>query len=115
MMKVPSIVRLPKPKTFNFEPRYYDPVKEDVANRTARIKQEMSQTHQEFARSNISGSFARRERENRNVSLLQLVIIVTLFGVTFGYIYYGNVVFYLLWAVVPVYLFFRLKKFIKRT
>jgi len=114
-MKVPSIVRLPRPKKFNFEPRYYDPVKEDVANRTARVKQEMSQTHNELGRINISGSFARRERENRDISLLQLVIIVLLFGLTFGYIYYGNTVFYLLWAVVPVYLFFRLKKFIKRS
>ena len=114
-MKVPSIVRLPKPKKFNFEPRYYDPVKEDIAIRTARIKQEMSQTHQEFVRSNISGSFARRERENRDISLLQLVLVVFLFGLTFGYIYFGNAVFYLLWAVVPVYLFFRLRKFTRRT
>lgn len=114
-MKVPSIVRLPKPKKFNFEPRYYDPVKEDIANRTARVKQEMSQTHYEHGRIKISGSFARRERENKNINLLQLVIFVLLFGFFFGYIYYGNVVFYLLWASVPVYLFFRLKKYIRRT
>jgi len=114
-MKVPSIVRLPKTKKFNFEPRYYDPVKEDISNRTARIEQEMSQMPHEFDRSNISGSFARRERENSNVSLLQLIIVVCLFGLTFGFIYYGNAVFYLLWAVVPVYLFFRLKKSGRRT
>ncbi len=114
-MKVPSIVRLPKPQRFSFEPRYYDPVKEDINNRTARIKQEMSQMPNGFDRSNISGSFARRERENRHVNLLQLIIVVCLFGLTFGFIYYGNVVFYLLWAVVPVYLFYRLKKFGKRS
>jgi hypothetical protein len=114
-MKVPSIVRLPRHKKFNFEPRYYDPVKEDIANRTARLKQEMSQTHNELSRINMSGYFARRERENRNISLLQLTMIVLLFGLTFGYIYYGSIVFYALWAVVPVYLYFRLKKFIRRS
>lgn len=114
-MKVPSIVRLPKSKKFKFEPRYYDPVKEDVTNRTARIEQEMSQTHHAIGQSGIPGAFARRERENRNISMLQLVIIVCLFGLTFGFIYYGNAVFYLLWAVVPVYLFFRLKKYIRRS
>jgi hypothetical protein len=114
-MKVPSLIRLPKPKNFSFEPRYYDPVKEDIHNRTALIKQEMSQTPHLMGRSNISGSFARREQANRNINLLQLVIVVCLFGLTFGFIYYGDAVFYLLWAIVPVYLFFRFKKFRRRT
>ena len=115
MMKVPSLIRIPKHQKFKFEPRYYDPVKEDINNRTALIKQEMSQTPTVFGRSNIAGSFARREREDRNVSLLQLIIVVCLIGLTFGFFYYGNAVFYLLWAIVPVYLFFRFKNFRRRT
>ena len=115
MMKVPSLVRLPKPKNFSFEPRYYDPVKEDINNRTALIKQEMSQTQQEYFRSNISGSFARRERENRSANLLQLIIVVCFMGLIVGFFYFGNTIFYLLWALVPVYLYFRFKKFSRRT
>ena len=36
-MKFPSLSRIPKNKRFNFEPRYYDPIKEDIQNRTERI------------------------------------------------------------------------------
>ncbi len=114
-MKVPSLVRLPRPKNFSFEPRYYDPVKEDINNRTALIKQEMSQTPRMMGRSNIAGSFARRERENKQANVLQLVIVVCLVGLTIGFFYYGNAVFYLLWAIVPVYLYFRFKNFRRRT
>ena len=63
-MKLPSLVRVPKYKRFNFEPRHYDPVKEEIKNRTERIKSELKSSTDgkidEFAvRQRISEAFVR--------------------------------------------------------
>lgn len=117
-MKFPTLTRLPNYKRFNFEPRYYDPVKEDIEIRTSRIKQEISQLADDRTninhRSNISGAFARKTSHTANANILQLVImifLITLFG---GYLLYGNDIFYIFLLIVPVYFYFRLKKFSKR-
>jgi hypothetical protein len=41
MMGVPRFIKLPKHKTFNYSPRYWDPEKEEREERIRRIKQEM--------------------------------------------------------------------------
>ena len=41
-MKLPSFVRLPGHKKFNITPRYYDPIKEEIVERTEMIRREMS-------------------------------------------------------------------------
>lgn len=115
-MKFPSLTRLPNHKRFNYEPRYYDPVKEDIEVRTSRIKQEVSQLAEDHThlRSNIAGSFSKRANHTKNANILQLVIIIfltTLFG---GYLLYGNYIFYIFLLIVPVYFYFRLKRFSKR-
>ncbi len=114
-MKIPSIIRIPQHKKFNFEPRYYDPVKEDINNRTALIEQEMRQTTHSFQRSNISGSFARRAKQTRDTNFLQFFIVVALMALFSGYLYLGNAVFYVFWLFVPIYLYYRFKKYLKRS
>ena len=101
-MKFPSILRVPRHRRFNIQPRYYDPIKEDIENRTARIKREMELrnsdeegTGESTYQSRISGSFSRNAQygESRS-SRLRFIILVALVGVTVGYIFLGNLALY---------------------
>jgi hypothetical protein len=40
-MKFPSIFRTATPMRFEIKPRYYDPIKEEIEERTSRIRQEL--------------------------------------------------------------------------
>ena len=116
-MKIPSLTRLPNHQRFRFEPRYYDPVKEDIAERTSRIEQEIRQvsSHESTGRRSLNGAFARRTHQARSASVLQFVIMVVLFAIIFGYIYFGNAALYVLILIAPVYFLIRLRKFSRRT
>ena len=112
-MKIPSLTRLPNHRRFSFEPRYYDPIKEDIEERTSRIEQEIRQLDTESSSRRISfeGAFTRRATQARNASVLQLAIVVLLFILIFGYIYYGNAILYIGLLAIPIYIFFRLRRF----
>lgn len=109
-MKFPSLFRTPKPQRFHVTPRYYDPVKEDIELRTSRIKGEISRENKSDYRSNIVGAFTRKSQERQKTSLIQLGLITVFLTISFGYLYYGNDVFYLFLIFIPFYLYFRLKK-----
>lgn len=114
-MKLPSLVRLPKYKRFNLEPRYYDAIKEEMRERTERIKREMEmkenpETRAEGMRSSIGHAFARRSAREQGASTLQLLLMFFLLVGVFGYIYWGNIALYSLAALaVPAYLYYRFK------
>ena len=101
---------------FHIEPRYYDPVKEDIQNRTARIKEELGIQDEEFEpgyRSQIAGSFRKSmkhapEQVGGNVVILRLTILIVLSMVILGFAYDLTQLFYLLLLLVPFYLW---KKF----
>lgn len=116
-MKIPSLTRLPNHQRFHFEPRYYDPVKEDIAERTSRIEQEIRQVSSLDGRPHrsLEGAFARRTRRTQSASILQFVIVVVLCIVTFGYIYYGNAALYVLILAAPIYFLVRLRRFSHRS
>ena len=111
-MKIPSLTKLPNHRRFYIEPRYYDPIKEDIEERTSRIEQEIRQvgTSGSAHRSSIQGAFTRRNDQARNTNILQFVIMAVLAIVIFGYIYYGNAVLYGLILAAPVYFLVRLRK-----
>jgi hypothetical protein len=115
-MKFPSLTHLPAHRRFTVEPRYYDPVKEDIEERTSRIKQEISQVRAGEIRSTsgISGSFARRASYTKNANILQMVILFCLITLIAGYLFYGNDIFYIFLLVIPIYFFFRIRKYSKR-
>ena len=112
-MKIPSLTKLPNHRRFHIEPRYYDPIKEDIEERTSRIEQEIRQVGSEnnLHRNGLGGAFVRHSERAKSASILQFVIMVMLFTVIFGYIYYGNAVFYLLILAAPIYFLVRLRKF----
>jgi len=115
-MKFPTLTRLPNNRRFNVEPRYYDPVKEDIEERTSRIKQEISQGREgnEHLASGIAGSFSKRANYTKNANTLQMIILISLILFIGGYLLYGNEIFYILLLAVPIYFFFRIRKYSKR-
>lgn len=108
-MKFPSFIKVPRARGFQMEPRYYDPVKEEIKERTERIRREMKG---ESAGAYQPGriSFERRATQAPNSSLLQLAIASILGLGVIGWLYLGNDILHALWLAVPVYLYFRFKK-----
>ena len=109
-MRFPSFIRLPRAKRFDFEPRFYDPIREEIAERTERIRREMG--GEQNANSYTPGkiTFQRKTSSLPASSLLQMAIAALLGLFTVGWLFYGNQIFYILWLAVPVYLYFRFVK-----
>lgn len=118
-MKLPGLFRKPRYQRFHVEPRYYDPIKEDIDNRTRRIKSELGMSDNDDLdagyRSQISGSFRKNMKHATGggadqTVVLRLIIMVILVFMVAGYVYVGMEVFYLLLLYVPFYLWRRFKK-----
>lgn len=116
-MKFPSFTRLPKYKRFHYEPRYYDPIKEDIEHRTARIRKELGITEDQISEkpSPIRGAFTKQKRPSydKGTGMLQFLIMIILAGLFAGYFFYGNDILYVFFIFVPVYIYFRAKKLFK--
>lgn len=117
-MKMPSLFRKPGHQRFRVEPRYYDPVKEDIENRTSRIKAELGlKSDEDFNAgysSQISGSFRKNMKHATGngidqTSVLRLIILVILIAMIGGYVYIGTEIFYLFLLYVPFYLWKKYK------
>jgi len=106
-VKFPSFIKVQKYKRFEIQPRYYDPIKEEIQERTARIAREMDGEKMDYVPSKIS--FERKISTGSNAGLLQMAIAALLGLIVVGWLYYGNAVFNLLWLLVPVYLYIRLR------
>ena len=108
------LFRVPKHQQFQIKPRYYDPIKEEIKERTERIKQRMEGNGAEdYEPTRIE--FKRKTKSASSTSLLQLGIASGLAALTLGWLYLGNELFYYLgWVIIPLYLFYRLKNFNKR-
>ena len=110
-MKIPSISRIPKYKRFHFEPRYYDPIKEDIQNRTERIKGELKITSAQTHREHIKAAFTNRARREKTGDFMQLLLIVIMLGTFTGWLFYGNVALYVFLVLFPLYIYLRTRKF----
>lgn len=119
-MKFPSLVKLPKYNKFNFVPRHYDPVKEEIEMRTSKIKHEMEareaagkDAHAEF-RAEMEQVFKRRAAQDRGSNIMQIVFILLFFSVFVGYLFYGNNVVYGALILIPLYILYRRKTFSRK-
>lgn len=112
-MKIPSIIKTPKYQRFHVEPRYYDPVKEELMEREARIKRNVEadrDVNGEFP-SSIQGTFTRRRRtKGGSASLVQFIIMILLAGLIFGYIYLGEIALYIIVLISSVLLYLKMKR-----
>lgn len=115
-MKLPSIIKTPKYQRFHVEPRYYDPVKEEIEQRTEQIRKDLkieakSGTGEmgEGTASRIRGAFKMKRAKARGVNMMQAVIFVLLSAGAFGYIYYGNIALYIFLIVSSLLLYLKVK------
>lgn len=110
-MKIPTLSRIPKYKRFKFEPRYYDPIKEDIQNRTERIKGELKITSTQTHREHLRSAFSHRAQREKSSDFMQLLLIIIMLGAFGGWLMFGNVVLYIFIVVFPLYIFLRTRKF----
>lgn len=108
-MRFPSLFRIPKYQRFEIKPRYYDPIKEEIQERTERIKKELEgKDSGDYQPAQIS--FRRKTKSAPATSMIQLAIAAVLGLMIMGWLQFGNDVFYyLLWILIPGYLLYRLK------
>jgi hypothetical protein len=107
-MKLPTIFRTASHQRFSIKPRYYDPIKEEIEERTARIKMELEQEgeieqdsdSQSPRRPMMKGSFStfrsNKPRENAvfdSSTLIRSFLFLGMVLSAFGYIYVGPQIF----------------------
>lgn len=109
-MNFSFLKRVPKNKRFFYEPRYYDPIKEEIKYRTETIRKEISREKKGNYHSMISEGFARKERRASKASSMQLILIALLIGGFTGYIYFGNTALWIFMGLFAVYIFIRTRK-----
>ena len=74
------LFRIPRHQQFQIKPRYYDPIKEEIKERTERIKQRMEDSGEEdYQPTRIE--FKRKTRSASSTSILQLGIATALGGI----------------------------------
>jgi len=88
--KFPSIFKTAKYQRFNITPRYYDPVKEDLARREARVKRELRNGESDTTdyQDHIQGSFKRySSKTNKQSALIRLVVLLLLISLAMYFIF----------------------------
>ncbi|MEQ8714191.1 MAG: hypothetical protein RIC80_14315 [Cyclobacteriaceae bacterium] len=115
-MRLPSLIRLPSHQRFKFQARHYDPVKEEIEERVSKIKHDMELEQNLKASRNgsaIHGSFRAKsdlaKGAGPSASGIQLMIALFLIITVFGWLYYGNDIFYSYTLLVPVIVWSRSK------
>ena len=119
--KIPSLFRVAKNKRFNYEPWYYDPVKEEIRERENRIKREMQldkgeipEGYIEHASNNIRGAFRRGSTAKRDkAGMIRAFIFLILVGGLVSFWYLGKDSVYLLLVFIPIYFLVKKSKFFK--
>lgn len=110
--------KAPSHQRFNYTPRYWDPKKEEMIEREARIRRELKLEEEKGPgdyRSRIQGSFqAARKRSKQtgdslNATLLRLGIILFLVLFVMAYLQWGQPAFYGLALFIPFYLYLKFK------
>ncbi|MCG8476366.1 MAG: hypothetical protein MI784_12940 [Cytophagales bacterium] len=113
-MRLPSFIKLPRHSRFEIEPRHYDPIKEEIEERTEKIKRELElrKKGQGGRRINISKAYKKKEREDLRSSLGMFFLVFVLGATAFGYLYIQEHAETILWMGgfgLALYLYFRIK------
>ena len=58
-MKIPSLTKIPKYSRFSYEPRYYDPIKEDIENRVSQLKTQIENTTSDYDKEKLQERLAK--------------------------------------------------------
>ena len=110
-MKFPSLLKTATNKRFSIQPRYYDPVKEDIEYRTDRIKRMMNAKEIEgesISESGIQGSFSRDSYyKQQKPNALRFSIMILLAAGAIGYLFYGNSALYIMMSLIVAYYLYK--------
>ena len=119
MKFVSLFTKAPSHQKFSYNPRFYDPKKEEMEEREIRIKSELEKAHGvediKQHRSRIAGSFqAARKRSKAssepNAAVLRSLILICLVVFLMAFITWGKVALYGLFILIPVYFYLKFKK-----
>jgi hypothetical protein len=115
-----SFFKTPQPRKFEFTPRYYDPIKDEIEQRTAQIRQEMglnnAVTDNTLRKERIKMSFRQRNTTIQptngsfSVGSLRLLIMGWLTAAFFGYLHYGSQALYILLLLGIAYTYWRFRR-----
>ena len=115
-MRLPSLIRLPSYQRFKFQARHYDPVKEEIDERVSKIKYDLElekNLNASKSGSAIHGSFKAKsdlaKGAGPSASGVQLTIALFLMITIFGWLYFGNDIFYSYTLIIPVIVWNRSK------
>jgi hypothetical protein len=122
-MKFLSVfTKAPKHQRFNYSPRFYDPLKEELEERESRIKLEIAREKGTLKpedlngyRGRISGAFQTARKRSNPVSagtsatMLRLGIFLFLTIFIIAFLEFGRPALYSLLLVVPLYLYLKFK------
>ena len=105
-----SFLHLPKNKAFNFQPRYYDPIKEDIEQRVQMIKNEKNLETADRS-SMISFSFRKRQNEIKSTSINQILILAFFGSVSLSFWYWGTTGIII--AIIPFTIYWLVRKILR--
>ena len=110
-MKFPSLLKIPTNKRFSVQPRYYDPIKEDIEIRTDRVKRMMDVKDMEGENnpeSGIHGSFSRDSYYiQQKPNALRFSIMILLSAGAIGYLFYGNNALYIMMGLILTFYLYK--------
>jgi hypothetical protein len=119
-MKIPTLFgRTPKHQRFTFEPRFYDPQKEEREERNRQILRELKNdknSSTEGYQTRIKGSFSAARKRSQvsssdlQTSLLRLVILLFLVLFLVAYVWWGSKALYGFLIFVPLYFWMKFRK-----
>lgn len=109
-MKLLTIFKTAQNKKFNFTPRYYDPIKEEIKERTNAIRKQLDGTETGIYQSNISKAFTQRSRRQSSINMMQFLFVIAFIAVAIAYLYYGPIALYSFLIVLPIYIVIKLRK-----
>ena len=109
-MKFPSIFKTASHQRFAIKPRYYDPIKEEIEERTSRIKRELEEEGLIESEEDNSSSYPRRSAMKasfssyrgiktrdtsvfNSIGIIRTLLFLGMVAVAFGYIYIGPSIF----------------------
>jgi hypothetical protein len=121
-MKILSLfTKAPQHQRFKYNPRFYDPVKEELKEREDRIQSEIERARGEVRqesgeyKSRIAGSFQAARKGSKpgsdtSATMIRLSILLFLTVLIVAYLEWGQPAFYLLFLFVPFYFYLKFKR-----
>lgn len=112
-MKLPTLTRLARYKKFDYQPRYYDPVKEDVQARAESIRRRVARQNTGIYEKNdarIREAFQQNRRKNKQADLMQMAFVLFFGGAIFAYLEFGNIVLIPSLGLLMGYIWLRMRK-----